>query len=173
MTKNLFLLCLSVILVFVATNCGNTPTGGGVDTPGVEKTLFDTKWDFMGFFDIENDMLVEPVRSDTGFDAYGNVTVWHCEVCFTLAFNIDGTVSAKGLRMWRGSDSYSVNYALSTIQIERLYSMLPMNDNRSGEEYFYYVGISKTFELTDSELKLYYEDYNTGRTNYLLFRRGQ
>jgi len=177
MDKKILLCIFAILSVFTIASCNgdkNTSTGlsnnnnseillnCGTPTVYGGNTLFDTEWKLFGFFDAEKNKLVAPERID-------------CEDCYTLGFSLDstGVLSnreygiAGGVMVINGFTAYYIaDYTLSTIYFHDKLSTL-IAETHDGNKYSnaLFGGGSRTFELMDACLKLYYND----KKDYLLY----
>ena len=173
------------VLVFAVTGCKDSviiiideePKVEPQEEPKVDikKTLASTKWKLVGFFDVEKDELVKPVPED-------------CDTCYTIQFgprDKDTTCYDSGipefpvcsdtsLTVWGESGGattrlYSVDNARSLI-IPKDWWYSSYDNDRVYLQAFERSdagNIGFEFELTGSELMIYYND----RKNYLLFEQ--
>jgi hypothetical protein len=149
-----------------------------VESHAVKKTFARTKWKLVGFFDIEKNQLIEPVAPKD------------CDTCYTLEFGPKDTCEPAGIPetprcsdttatiigVYKGAIGYlvGVDNTLSTLNF--FFSVTwgrPIIDEGDSVYFqaFQFTGDDVIrrieYELTGSELKLYYND----RKNYLLFRQ--
>jgi hypothetical protein len=124
--------------------------------------LANTDWKLVGIYDVKGDTLIKELEQND------------CDDCYTIEFGVctsfidfQGTpyeceatcCRCKGRMVtvpFYGC--YIADYSLSTIDI-RLNRVL-QEDLYDGEEYSTALNRSQTFELTDTELKLYYSGHN-------------
>jgi len=149
-----FLLSMSAFVVFTFTAIGGE----------VSPTLFNTKWKLNGFFDAKTNKLEKPDYSaaDSGIgDLYtlefaSDSAVWHEDREYRVCRGNLAQSSFWGL--------YTAGYARSTVEFEVIIRPTTA-DSEDGERYDRALYLSRTFELKDSRLKIFYG--NEG--DYLLF----
>jgi hypothetical protein len=145
-----------VVLTFTAANAEEA------------STLFGTKWKLDAFFSAETNELKTP---DNG----GFADTSDQEDLFTLVFSRDSIVRYEGreYQTCKGRLAFSTFWGLytadninSTIGFEVLIRPSKIADPDDGERYDRALYLSRTFELKDTCLKIYYGD----RSDYLLFK---
>jgi len=145
------LLCALAMLAFIGCD-GKEPVG-----PGGKNTLAYTKWKLIGFFDVNENKLTEPVVAES------------CDNCYTLQFYDTTGCNGRAVKnSFRGY--YRANYTYSTIEfVDSLSETLVEEPDEEANRYLADLQNVNAFELKDVELKLYYNN----KKNYLLFKRRQ
>ncbi|MDR2586477.1 MAG: hypothetical protein LBC84_09755 [Prevotellaceae bacterium] len=164
------LVCMFAGMALMVASC-NDGVSMGKDENGEEVgeklTLFDTRWQLEGFFDVEEGELRKPEPED-------------CENCYTLDFAPDITIpqipgsNAAGYWLFVGKGIltgpmcfYVADYTHSTVNIvgemPRGGLVGPFDDF----EYEQALKATYAFDLKNDKLKLFYGDLK----NYLLFKR--
>jgi len=156
MKKMIFLLCAFAMLAFTVINC-NT----GVSPDNGEGKLFNTKWKLVGFFDGEKNEFREVGAED-------------CDGCYTLEFGPDNMVTEFGEKYWQCLGKYysigfvgyyRVDHTRLTINFRALIN-LGIEQPSPTSYYASALYEARSFELSDSELKLFGIN-----GNYIVLRR--
>lgn len=124
------------------------------------QSLANTQWKLAGIFDTQTNTLKELEPKD-------------CDECYTLNFLSDSTLTGRGVNIPIAPTAgyIIVDYTLSTIWFG--FFIPDVSEPYDGNEYWgcFFAGPNHEFELSDTELKLYYKSYLTDKVNYLLYKR--
>ena len=148
--KNKILLTITLLgIVGLSFACNND----GHSNEDTTYSLVGTKWELVGFFDIEKNKLIEPELSPNGFR------------CYRINFDTDSELS--------GRSSFNQCYGIyeadySTLELEiHFWPSTAAGELPHGYSYIDAINEVKTFQFSDDSLKLYYND----KKNCLLFAR--
>jgi hypothetical protein len=144
---------------------------------GEEKplSLEGTKWKLVGFVDAKTDE-IRKVDDSTNFLCYNcpKPAGPEAEKWYTLEFNIEfDTTRGRNYsgyfssEFFRESCCFNIDYTNSTITFGKIGSLdAPLGSIPDEEKYFGALTNAQTFELTDTSLKIYYNE----KSEYLLFK---
>ena len=161
--KNILIITTLLCLVGLATACENKITdvndyqkNGGDEQSDL--SLVGTKWKFVGFFDVEKNTLkeLEPKK---------------CEECYTLEFYYDSLQTQKYYFQGKIATNlidgeYSANESATSFEVVKLgRTQMITPYSQEEDEYFDTFWEVRAFELTESKLKLFFNE----KKNYYLF----
>ena len=145
-----------IFIMFMTLSMGLYAGDGNTVNNAIVPSLTGVKWKLAGIVDVKTGEL-KALKSytDNGKD---------CEKCYTVTFKEDGTFTGFSTtnEMY---GNYLINYSTHDFKISGL-GGTKINELGDGEIYCNILKTVQSFDLVESELKLYYNNKN----NYLSYK---
>ena len=164
--KEMFIFCVALFFMCSCNDEGVIVLDDYIVKDTTQYTLEQTEWNLVLFVDAENNTSRKPI-----FPSW-----YKGDVMYVLVFNepTEPVDNMSNEDFWAFAEAnrffghFVIDYTNSTIQLYKIWTTaVGIIDENDEENYKYGIRNSTEFEITATQLKLFYND----RKNYLLFNR--